>query len=217
MVGSKYVSEDNPLPVYIVNGGGGGSDGDMKKEVYDPNDNGFVDRAGVADSADSVEFENIQNAPTTYTPSAHNHDNEYYKKTESDANYQAKGNYATTTQLTSGLGEKANITSVYTKVESDDNYQVKGSYATTTELSTGLSGKADSGVSYTKTESDGKYALVTALNGKADTSYVNTELGNKLTASKVATQEDSEAEDIETLLGDFNSLLAKLKAAGVMS
>ncbi|MGQ0414636.1 head fiber protein, partial [Bacillus sp. HC-TM] len=39
----------------------------------------------------------------------------------------------------------------------------------------------------------------------------------KLTASKVTSQANSTATDVAGLITDFNALLAKLKAAGVMS
>lgn len=42
-------------------------------------------------------------------------------------------------------------------------------------------------------------------------------LDAKLTASKAVAQADSEAADIEGLVADFNALLAKLRAAGIMN
>ncbi|MDI6617881.1 MAG: hypothetical protein QME45_04275 [Clostridiales bacterium] len=42
-------------------------------------------------------------------------------------------------------------------------------------------------------------------------------LNAKLTATKAATQADSTATDIAGLVADFNALLAKLKAAGLMA
>lgn len=46
---------------------------------------------------------------------------------------------------------------------------------------------------------------------------VKTELDGKLTASQVVAQSDSTASDVATLLADFNTLLANLRAAGVMA
>src|SRR5699024_10408345 len=47
--------------------------GDMKQADYDTNFDGKVDRAEVADSAESVAWRNIDGKPTTYPPSAHTH------------------------------------------------------------------------------------------------------------------------------------------------
>lgn len=46
---------------------------------------------------------------------------------------------------------------------------------------------------------------------------LQTELDAKLTASQAAAQADSSAEDIATLVSDFNDLLAKLRTAGILS
>lgn len=45
---------------------------------------------------------------------------------------------------------------------------------------------------------------------------LTSDLNGKLTASPAAAQADSEATDVETLVTDFNALLAKLRAAGIM-
>ncbi|MFD1442801.1 head fiber protein [Thermoactinomyces vulgaris] len=42
-------------------------------------------------------------------------------------------------------------------------------------------------------------------------------LDSKLTATKAEAQADSEATDVAGLVSDFNALLAKLRAAGIMS
>lgn len=47
--------------------------GDMTKAVYDTNNNGKVDVAEKADEADSVDWDNVQNKPESFTPSAHHH------------------------------------------------------------------------------------------------------------------------------------------------
>lgn len=44
--------------------------GDMTKSIYDTDNDGIVDRAEVANS---VDWNNIQNKPTTFTPSSHTH------------------------------------------------------------------------------------------------------------------------------------------------
>ncbi|WP_241657049.1 head fiber protein [Bacillus glycinifermentans] len=46
---------------------------------------------------------------------------------------------------------------------------------------------------------------------------VKSALDGKLTATKAAAQANSTASDVESLVEDFNALLAKLKAAGLMS
>ena len=48
---------------------------DMMKSVYDTNNDWKVD---AADVADSVEWTWVQNKPTTFTPTAHNHNDLYY-------------------------------------------------------------------------------------------------------------------------------------------
>ncbi|MDC0761689.1 head fiber protein [Brevibacillus sp. AG] len=42
-------------------------------------------------------------------------------------------------------------------------------------------------------------------------------LNGKLTATKAAAQADSTATDVAGLVADFNALLAKLRAAGIMT
>lgn len=51
----------------------------------------------------------------------------------------------------------------------------------------------------------------------ANVTGLQTALDAKLTASKAATQANSTATDVAGLVADFNALLAKLKAAGIMS
>ncbi|MEK4910566.1 head fiber protein [Niallia sp. FSL M8-0099] len=51
----------------------------------------------------------------------------------------------------------------------------------------------------------------------SDVTNLQTTLNGKLTASKAATQANSTATDVAGLVADFNALLAKLKAAGLMS
>ena len=54
---------------------------DMIKSIYDTNDDWKVD---AADTADSVEWSWVQNKPTTFTPTAHNHNDLYYTESEID-------------------------------------------------------------------------------------------------------------------------------------
>ena len=48
----------------------GGSGGDMKKEVYDTNDDGKVD---AAEAADSVPWGGVTGKPSTFPPASHTH------------------------------------------------------------------------------------------------------------------------------------------------
>lgn len=57
-------------------------------------------------------------------------------------------------------------------------------------------------------------SVQTALDTKLTASTAS--FNAKLTANKAATQADSVAADTATLVTDFNALLAKLKAAGIM-
>jgi len=68
--------------------------------------------------------------------------------------------------------------------------------------------------------------LQSALDGKANASHTHnisqisglqSALDAKLTATQAEAQADSEAADLETLVADFNALLAKLRAAGIMA
>lgn len=52
--------------------------------------------------------------------------------------------------------------------------------------------------------------------GIADVTGLQAALDEKLTAAQAAAQADSVAEDVPTLVGDFNALLAKLRAAGII-
>lgn len=61
--------------------------GDMLKSAYDSNDDGKVD---AADTADSVPWGGVTNKPSTFPPSAHNHDDRYYTETEMDGMLGAK-------------------------------------------------------------------------------------------------------------------------------
>ena len=47
--------------------------GDMTKAVYDTDDDGKVDVAKKADEADSVDWDNVQDKPESFAPSAHTH------------------------------------------------------------------------------------------------------------------------------------------------
>lgn len=51
----------------------------------------------------------------------------------------------------------------------------------------------------------------------SDVTNLQSTLDSKLTASQAEAQADSTATDVETLVGDFNALLAKLRAAGILA
>lgn len=64
----RIIGEDGKvynLVDLLQNVGGGG--GDMKKEVYDQNDNGIVD------AAESVPWSGVTNKPSTFPPQSHTH------------------------------------------------------------------------------------------------------------------------------------------------
>lgn len=63
-------SQDVVDALGYVPGAGGSGTGDMTKAVYDPDDNGIVDHAALADSAP---WAGITGKPTTFPPSAHTH------------------------------------------------------------------------------------------------------------------------------------------------
>lgn len=79
----KPVTQENPLPVKMADGVGGG---DMLKETYDTNDNGKVD---IAETADSVAWSGISGKPSTYPPETHDHDESY-----APINHNHDGTYA---------------------------------------------------------------------------------------------------------------------------
>lgn len=64
---------------------------------------------------------------------------------------------------------------------------------------------------------DGTYAPVSHTHTVAQVSGLQGALDAKLSASKAAAQADSAAEDVAGLVADFNALLAKLRAAGIMA
>lgn len=54
----------------VYNGADGQGSGDMTKTVYDTDNDGKVDAAEVADS---IEWDGVQNKPSSFTPSSHTH------------------------------------------------------------------------------------------------------------------------------------------------
>lgn len=71
--------EEEPFIVVVVETAPGGG-GDMYVVVYDSNNDGKVDAADHADSADSVPWSGVQEKPDTYPPDDHEHDTRYEPK-----------------------------------------------------------------------------------------------------------------------------------------
>jgi hypothetical protein len=72
-----FATDTNQIGIYT--GGGwqwGTGGGDMLKAIYD------TDNDGVVDAAESVDWDGVQNKPSTYPPSSHNHDDRYYTEDE---------------------------------------------------------------------------------------------------------------------------------------
>lgn len=96
-------------------------------------------------------------------------------------------------------------------------------YYTESEVDAALAGKADATHTHEISDVNG---LQSALDSKAAASHTHSisqvsglqsALDSKLTASQAEAQADSTAEDVATLVADFNALLAKLRAAGIMA
>ncbi len=66
---------------YVDSAVGDAGGGDMMKSTYDSNNNGKVD---VAETAEAVDWDDVTSKPSTFAPSAHNHDDRYYTETETD-------------------------------------------------------------------------------------------------------------------------------------
>lgn len=75
---------------YVDDAVGNAGGGDMMKSAYDTDDDGKVDAAEVADVANSVDWDDVDNKPSTFAPSAHNHDDRYYTESEVDNLLSAK-------------------------------------------------------------------------------------------------------------------------------
>lgn len=112
--------------------------------------------------------------------------------------------------LQSALNGKANTSHTHTIAQISD-------------LQDALDEKADASHTHEIADVNG---LQSALEGKADASHTHnisqisglqSALDAKLTATQAEAQADSEAADLETLVADFNALLAKLRAAGIMA
>ena len=103
-----YVVDVSPTTI-------GDGSGDMLKSVYDANNNGVVD------AAESVEWGGVVNVPSTFPPSAHDHDERYYTETELGAGGQANVHWDNLTNVPSAFPPSAHDHDgrYYTETETD--------------------------------------------------------------------------------------------------
>src|SRR5690606_27883414 len=122
--------------------------------------------------------------------------------------------------------DAAVIPVVYVEKKADGTYEYVG--ASEVEVSwSDITGKTSTFPPASHThEIEDVNGLQSALDGKAAASHTHSisqvsnlqsALDAKLTATQAEAQADSTAEDVATLVADFNALLAKLRAAGIMA
>ena len=70
----------------------------------------FIPTTGGGGSAERVDWANVYNKPTTFPPSAHNHDDKYYTKNEVDTKLAEKAGTAVATTSAAGLMSAADKT-----------------------------------------------------------------------------------------------------------
>ena len=70
----------------------------------------FIPTTGGGGSAERVDWANVYNKPTTFPPSAHNHDDRYYTESEVDTKLAAKAGTAVATTSADGLMSAADKT-----------------------------------------------------------------------------------------------------------
>ena len=70
----------------------------------------FIPTTGGGGSAERVDWANVYNKPTTFPPSAHNHDDRYYTESEVDTKLAAKAGTAVATTSAAGLMSAADKT-----------------------------------------------------------------------------------------------------------
>ena len=107
--------------VLSANGGSGGEPAEYLKSAsvsgntltLTKKDNStvvFIPTTGGGGSAESVDWANVYNKPTTFPPSAHNHDDRYYTENEVDTKLAEKAGTAVATTSAAGLMSAADKT-----------------------------------------------------------------------------------------------------------
>ena len=85
---SSYVGQAGRVPLVndsetglVLSGAGAG---DMYKSIYDADEDGIIDE---------IPWNDVTDKPTTFTPSAHSHDDRYYRETEIDTKLMAQDEF----------------------------------------------------------------------------------------------------------------------------
>jgi hypothetical protein len=76
----------------------------------------YADESGYSASSGSVEWTSVQNKPSTFPPSTHNHDDRYYTESESDGRYVPYGS------ITGSFG--LNDNKLYLRTNGDNNHYI---------------------------------------------------------------------------------------------
>lgn len=102
-----------------------------KDEVYNKNETDKL-LEGKANTLHSHEWLDINNKPTTYPPSSHNHDERYYTETECNDKFKTKSDFAVVTGIISvaGGGGKTSRISFPSGFTIDNTYPLEALYNT---------------------------------------------------------------------------------------